>query len=79
MTGHLVGAAGAIEAMFCVKAINEGFVPPTINLDNPDLEGGCDLDYTPNVGVKAEINAAASASLGFGGHNGCVVITKYKE
>ena len=79
MTGHLVGAAGAIEAMFCVKAINEGFVPPTINLDNPDLEGGCDLDYTPNVGVKAEINAAASASLGFGGHNGCVVIKKYND
>lgn len=79
MTGHLVGAAGAIEALFCVKAINEGFVPPTINLENPDLEGGCDLDYTPNVGVKAEINAAASASLGFGGHNGVIIIKKFSE
>lgn len=79
MTGHLVGAAGSIEALFCVKAINDNFVPPTINLENPDLEGGCDLNYTPNVGVKAQINAAASASLGFGGHNACVVIKKYTE
>lgn len=76
MTGHLVGAAGAIEALFCVKAINDSFVPPTINLENPDVEGGCDLDYTPNKGVSCEINAAASASLGFGGHNGCIVIKK---
>ncbi len=79
MTGHLVGAAGAIEALFCVKAINDSFVPPTINLDNQDIEGGCDLDYTPNKGVSAEITAAASASLGFGGHNGCIVIKKYSE
>lgn len=79
MTGHLVGAAGSIEALFCVKAINDEFVPPTINLENPDIEGGCDLDYTPNSGVKAQINAAASASLGFGGHNACVVIKKYTE
>lgn len=79
MTGHLVGAAGSIEALFCVKAINDEFVPPTINLENPDIEGGCDLDYTPNSGVKAQINVAASASLGFGGHNACVVIKKYTE
>ncbi len=79
MTGHLVGAAGAIEALFCVKAINDSFVPPTINLDNPDVEGGCDLDYTPNTGVNCEIKAAASASLGFGGHNGCIVIKKFEE
>ncbi|MBO6176307.1 MAG: beta-ketoacyl-ACP synthase II [Treponema sp.] len=78
-TGHLVGAAGAIEAMFCVKAIQDSFVPPTINLDNQDVEGGCDLNYTPNVGVSAEINAAASASLGFGGHNGCIIIKKYQD
>ncbi|MBO5608164.1 MAG: beta-ketoacyl-ACP synthase II [Treponema sp.] len=78
MTGHLVGAAGAIEALFCVKAIQDSFVPPTINLDNPDVEGGCDLDYTPNEGIPLEIEAAASASLGFGGHNGCVVIKKYR-
>lgn len=79
MTGHLVGAAGSIEALFCVKAINDEFVPPTINLENPDIERGCDLNYTPNSGVKAQINAAASASLGFGGHNACVVIKKYTE
>ncbi len=76
MTGHLVGAAGAIEALFCVKAIEEGFVPPTINLLNPDIERGCDLNYTPNKGVKKEIKVAASASMGFGGHNGCVVFKK---
>ncbi len=79
MTGHLVGAAGAIEALFCVKAINDSFIPPTINLENPDTEGGCDLDYTPNKGVSAEVKAAVSASLGFGGHNGCVVIKKFEE
>jgi len=77
MTGHLIGAAGAIEALFCIKAINDSFVPPTINLDNPDVEGGCDLDYTPNRGRQCEIQAAASASLGFGGHNACVVLKKY--
>ncbi len=79
MTGHLVGAAGAIEALFCVKAINDSFVPPTINLENPDIENGCDLDYTPNKGISTEINAAASASLGFGGHNGCIIIKKFSE
>lgn len=79
MTGHLVGAAGAIEALFCVKAINDSFIPPTINLDNPDVEGGCDLNYTPNKGVSCRIQAAASASLGFGGHNGCLIIKKYTE
>lgn len=75
-TGHMVGAAGAIEALFCVKSIQEGFVPPTINLDQPDLEHGCDLDYTANNGVKCEVNAAASCSLGFGGHNACVIFKK---
>jgi len=79
MTGHLVGAAGAIEAMFCVKTINDGIIPPTINLENQDIEGGCDLDYTPNKAVKCEVKAAASASLGFGGHNGCIVIKKYED
>ena len=75
-TGHMVGAAGSMEAIFCIKAIEEGFVPPTINLDNPDLEHGCDLDYTPNVGVKMDINVACSCSLGFGGHNGCIIFKK---
>lgn len=78
-TGHMVGAAGAIEALFCVKAIQESFVPPTINLDEPDIEHGCDLDYTPNTGVSCEVNAAASCSLGFGGHNACLILKKYKE
>ncbi len=79
MTGHMIGAAGAIEALFCVKAINDNFVPPTINLDNADTENGCDLDYTPNKGCSAEINATASCSLGFGGHNACLVIKKFTE
>lgn len=79
MTGHCLGAAGAIEAAVCVKAIQDGFYPPTINLDEPDLEHGCDLDYVPNTGVKGEINCAASGSLGFGGHNGVVIFTKYKN
>ena len=78
-TGHMVGAAGAIEALFCVKAIQENFVPPTINLDEPYIEHGCDLDYTPNTGVSCEVNAAASCSLGFGGHNACLILKKYKE
>ncbi len=79
MTGHCVGAAGAVEAILCVKAITDGFYPPTINLDNPDLEHGCDLDYVPNVGVKGDIDCVASGSLGFGGHNGVVVIRKFKK
>ena len=76
MTGHMLGAAGAIEAVVCVKAIEEGFAPPTINLDEPDLEAGCDLDYVPKVGRAMKIDAAASASLGFGGHNGVVVLRR---
>ncbi len=79
MTGHLVGAAGAIEALFCVKAINEGFIPPTINIENQDIEGGCDLDYTPNKGIACDVKVAASASLGFGGHNGCIIIKKFED
>lgn len=77
MTGHLVGAAGAIEALFCVKAINDNFYPPTINLEEQDIEGGCDLDYVPNKGVSGKIDVAASASLGFGGHNGCIIVKRY--
>ena len=78
-TGHMIGAAGAMEAVVCVKAIEEGFVPPTANLDEPDLDHGCDLDYTPKTGVKAEIKATASCSLGFGGHNGCIIIKKFEK
>lgn len=79
MTGHMVGAAGAIEALFCVKAIQDGFFPPTINLNEPDIESGCDLDYVPNVGVEGRIEVAASASLGFGGHNAVLVVKRFKE
>lgn len=78
MTGHMLGAAGAIEAVVCVKAIEDGFMPPTINLDTPDLEAGCDLDYIPKVGRKGKVDAAASASLGFGGHNGIIIFRRPK-
>jgi len=70
--GHLLGAAGAIEAAACVMAINRGLIPPTINLDNQDPE--CDLDYVPNKARKADIKVAMSNSFGFGGHNATLVI-----
>jgi 3-oxoacyl-[acyl-carrier-protein] synthase II len=78
MTGHLIAAAGAVEALACVLAIRDGFYPPTINLDNQDVEGGCDLDYVPNHGVDGDIDVAASGSLGFGGHNAVVVIRRFR-
>ena len=74
MTGHLLGAAGAVEAAFCALAIRDGFVPPTINYEVPDP--ACDLDYTPNVGVAMPIRAALSTSLGFGGHNGALTFRR---
>jgi 3-oxoacyl-[acyl-carrier-protein] synthase II len=77
MTGHCVGAAGVIEAMISTLAIRDSFYPATINLDNPDAE--CDLDYVPHKGVEGNIDVAVSASLGFGGHNGIVVIKKFKD
>ncbi len=70
--GHLLGAAGAIEAAACVLALNRGMLPPTINLDDPDPE--CDLDYVPNKARKADIKVAMSNSFGFGGHNATLVI-----
>jgi 3-oxoacyl-[acyl-carrier-protein] synthase II len=75
MTGHCVAGSGGMEAIACILAIREGFFPPTINLDNPDPE--CDLDYVPNKVQYGTVNAAASGSLGFGGHNGVVVFKKY--
>jgi len=75
MTGHCIAGGGGIEAIACILAMRDGFFPPTINLDNPDPE--CDLDYVPNKAQYGEINAAASGSLGFGGHNGVVVFRKY--
>jgi 3-oxoacyl-[acyl-carrier-protein] synthase II len=74
VTGHLLGAAGSLELVACVKAIEENVVPPTINLDNPAPD--CDLDYTPNRAVKREINVAMSNSFGFGGHNAVLVVRR---
>ena len=79
MTGHCIAAAGAIEALVCVKSVQEGFVPPTINLQKPDLAEGCDLDYTPNQGLSLPVRAAASGSLGFGGHNSVIIMRKVGE
>ena len=83
MHGHLLGGAGALEAAITALAVKEGFVPPTINYEKPDLEVDAtkgevplDLDYTPNTGVKREIRVALSSSLGFGGHNGILVLKK---
>lgn len=75
MTGHLLGAAGALEAIICVKTIETGIVAPTINLENPDPD--CDLDYTPNHAVKADIRVTLSNSFGFGGHNACIMLRRY--
>lgn len=74
MTGHMLGATGAVEAIAAVLALTTGIVPPTIHLDAADPE--CDLNYTPNKAVKADITIAISDSLGFGGHNGCVAFRK---
>ena len=75
-TGHLLGAAGGVEAIVCAKAIQEGFVPATINYKVPDEE--CDLDIVPNEGRKAEVKYAMSNSLGFGGHNSSILLKKYE-
>ncbi len=74
MTGHLLGAAGGIEAAFCALAIREQSVPPTINLDNPDP--ACDLDYVPHESRQMKLNVAMSNSFGFGGTNGCIIFNK---
>jgi 3-oxoacyl-[acyl-carrier-protein] synthase II len=75
MTGHLLGAAGGLEAVVCVLAMDRGVIPPTINLEHPDPE--CDLDYIPNRARKAEVQVAMSNSFGFGGHNVTLVFKKY--
>lgn len=74
MTGHMLGAAGAIEALVCLKALETGIIPPTINLREPDPK--CDLNYVPNTAVRANIDLALSNSLGFGGHNACLAFRK---
>lgn len=76
MTGHLLGAAGAIEAIITTYALREGFLPPTINYNNPDPE--CDLNYVPNQGIEAEIVHALSNSFGFGGHNASLVFKAFR-
>lgn len=75
-TGHMLGAAGAAEAVASVLALKNGVVPPTIHLDEVDPE--CDLNYTPNIAVKADLTMAISVSLGFGGHNGCLAFRKFQ-
>ncbi|MFA7560415.1 MAG: beta-ketoacyl-ACP synthase II [Sphaerochaeta sp.] len=77
MTSHLIGAAGAVEAIICLLALRDQYLPPTINLDERDE--GMDLDYVPNVGRSGTIRYAMSNSLGFGGHNGVLVFTSFKE
>ena len=72
MTGHCFGAAGAIEAMMCVKAVEEGMLPPTINYRHPDP--ACDLDYVPNEARRTQVDVALSNAMGLGGHNGCVLV-----
>ena len=74
MTGHMLGATGALEAMACAYALRDGIVPPTINYREPDPE--CDLDYVPNEARKADIEYAITTNLGFGGHNACLVLKK---
>jgi len=75
MTGHLLGAAGALEALVCVKALQEGILPPTINYETPDPD--CDLDYVPNTARHSPIHAAMSNAFGFGGHNACLILSLY--
>jgi 3-oxoacyl-[acyl-carrier-protein] synthase II len=74
MTGHLLGAAGGVEAIFTVMALHTGIVPPTINLDEPGE--GCDLDYVPNVAREARFDVAMSNGFGFGGTNGTLVFRR---
>ena len=76
-TGHTLGAAGGLEAIAAVKAIETGVIPPTLNYETHDPD--CDLNITPNKSIKREVKAALSSNLGFGGHNGVVAFTKYKE
>ena len=75
MTGHMLGAAGAVEAIVCLLSIKEGIIPPTINYETPDEE--LDLDYVPNVAKKIDVQVALSNSLGFGGHNATLIFKKF--
>ncbi|GHO69070.1 3-oxoacyl-[acyl-carrier-protein] synthase 2 [Ktedonobacter sp. SOSP1-52] len=77
MTGHTLGAAGAVESVISIQSILNGIIPPTINLHHPDPE--CDLDYVPNEARHATVNVAMSNSMGFGGHNTCLIFKRYEE
>jgi 3-oxoacyl-[acyl-carrier-protein] synthase II len=77
MTGHLLGAAGAVEAVVCIKTLQDGILSPTINYDTPDPE--CDLDYVPNQARKATVQRIMSNSFGFGGHNASIIFSQYSE
>lgn len=77
MTGHTLGAAGGVEAVVCVMAIQTGIIPPTINLHHPDPD--CDLDYVPNEARQAAVNVAMTNSMGFGGHNACLIFKRYED
>jgi 3-oxoacyl-[acyl-carrier-protein] synthase II len=76
-TGHMLGAAGAVELVACIKAIETGVVPPTINLTHPDPE--CDLDYVANAAREMQVHAALNNSFGFGGHNATTLVTRFKD
>jgi len=76
MTGHLMGAAGAVEAIVCVKSLETGWVPPTINYKHPDP--ACDLDYVPNQARQLAPRVTLSNSFGFGGHNGCLILSRWE-
>ena len=75
MTGHLLGAAGAIESVACIMALKSGFLPPTINYENPDPE--CNLDYVPNEARRVQVDYALNNSFGFGGHNVALVFGRF--
>ena len=77
MTGHLMGAAGAVELITCILAIKNGVLPPTINLEHAETE--CDLDYIANKARKKEINTALSNSFGFGGNNSTIVVKRFNN
>jgi len=75
MTGHMLGAGGGVEAIACVRALEEGIVPPTINYEHPDPD--CDLDYVPNVARDLPIRTAMSNAFGFGGHNATIILRRW--